>query len=109
MKASTLFITVAIFLVACSNQDSKKDQRGTTQATATSTAEILGTGATFPYPLYSKMFDEYNKQTGVKVSYQSIGSGGGIKQLMSKTVDFSASDVFLNNEQLKESTEPIVH
>lgn len=71
--------------------------------------EILGAGATFPYPLYSKMFDEYNKSTGVKVNYQSIGSGGGIKQLMSKTVDFGASDAFLSDDQMKESAAPIVH
>ena len=59
--------------------------------------ELIGAGATFPYPLYSKMFDEYNKVNHVKVNYQSIGSGGGIKQLMSKTVDFGASDAFLRN------------
>lgn len=71
--------------------------------------EILGAGATFPYPLYSKMFSEYNKTTGVQVNYQSIGSGGGIKQLMAKTVDFGASDAFLNDDQLKEAPAPIVH
>src|SRR6266853_1298525 len=71
--------------------------------------EILGAGATFPYPLYSKMFDEYNKSTGVKVNYQSIGSGGGIKQLMSKTVDFGASDAFLSDEQMKDAASPVVH
>jgi phosphate transport system substrate-binding protein len=55
------------------------------------------------------MFDEYNKSTGVKVNYQSIGSGGGIKQLMSKTVDFGASDAFLSDEQLKDAVAPVVH
>ncbi len=71
--------------------------------------EILGAGATFPYPLYSKMFDEYNKSTGIKVNYQSIGSGGGIKQLISKTVDFGASDAFLSDDQMKDAPAPIVH
>src|ERR1035438_7529374 len=71
--------------------------------------ELIGAGATFPYPLYSKMFDEYNKTTGVKVNYQSIGSGGGIKQLTSKTVDFGASDAFLSDDQLKAAPAAIVH
>ncbi len=71
--------------------------------------ELLGAGATFPYPLYSKMFSEYNKKTGVKVNYQSIGSGGGIKQLMSKTVDFGASDAFLSNEDLANMPAAVVH
>jgi phosphate transport system substrate-binding protein len=71
--------------------------------------EILGAGSTFDYPLFSKMFDTYNKSTGVKVNYQSIGSGGGIKQLLSKTVDFGASDAFLSDEQLKDAPSAIIH
>lgn len=71
--------------------------------------ELLGAGASFPYPLYSKMFSEYNKLTGVQINYQSIGSGGGIKQLMSKTVDFGASDAFLNDEDLAKMPAPVVH
>ena len=71
--------------------------------------ELLGAGATFPYPLYSKMFDEYNKEKGVKINYQSIGSGGGIKQLQNKTVDFGASDAPLNDEEMKQMPMPIVH
>ncbi|HOJ64500.1 MAG TPA: phosphate ABC transporter substrate-binding protein PstS [Spirochaetota bacterium] len=63
--------------------------------------EIIGAGATFPYPLYVKMFEEYNKLTGVKVNYQGIGSGGGIKQITAKTVDFGASDAFLSDEELE--------
>src|SRR5664280_2213230 len=74
-----------------------------------SDVELLGAGASFPYPLYSKMFSEYNIKTGVKINYQSIGSGGGIKQLMSKTVDFGASDAFLNDEDLSKMPAPIVH
>ncbi len=63
--------------------------------------EITGAGATFPAPLYAKWASEYNKSTGVKVNYQSIGSGGGIKQIDSKTVDFGASDMPLTDEVLK--------
>ena len=71
--------------------------------------ELLGAGASFPFPLYSKMFSEYNIKTGVKVNYQSIGSGGGIKQLMSKTVDFGASDAFLSDEDLSKMPATVVH
>ncbi len=65
--------------------------------------ELTGAGATFPYPLYSKMFDEYNKECGVKVNYQSIGSGGGIRQLQQMTVDFGASDGIMTDQQKKEA------
>ena len=60
--------------------------------------ELVGAGATFPAPFYSKVFDEYNKQFNVKVNYQSIGSGGGQTQLKNKTVDFGASDVVVTAE-----------
>lgn len=62
--------------------------------------EIHGAGATFPYPVYAKWADVYNKQTGVKLNYQSIGSGGGIKQIEEKTVDFGASDAPLEAKEL---------
>ena len=63
--------------------------------------EITGAGATFPAPIYAKWAADYNKATGVKVNYQSIGSGGGIKQIDSKTVDFGASDMPQTDEVLK--------
>ncbi len=70
---------------------------------------LTGAGATFPYPLYSKMFNEYNKITGVKVNYQAIGSGAGIRQLLSRTVDFGASDAYVSDAELKEFKSEIVH
>ena len=63
--------------------------------------EVTGAGATFPAPIYAKWASEYHKATGVKVNYQSIGSGGGIKQIDSKTVDFGASDMPQTDEVLK--------
>ncbi|HVY54590.1 MAG TPA: phosphate ABC transporter substrate-binding protein PstS [Thermodesulfobacteriota bacterium] len=66
-------------------------------------ATITGAGATFPYPVYSKWAYIYNKDTGVQLNYQSIGSGGGIKQIKAKTVDFGASDAPLKPEELDES------
>src|ERR1044071_8036739 len=65
--------------------------------------EMTGAGATFPYPLYSKMFNEYNKACQVKVNYQSIGSGGGIQQLKEMTVDFGASDGIMDEKQKSEA------
>ncbi len=62
--------------------------------------DITGAGATFPNPVYSKWADAYNKATGARLNYQSIGSGGGIKQIKSKTVDFGASDMPLKDEDL---------
>lgn len=71
--------------------------------------ELLGAGATFPYPLYSKMFDVYHKETGIKINYQAIGSGGGIRQLINKTVDFGGSDAILSDKDLKEAGAPVFH
>jgi len=72
--------------------------------------EIMGAGATFPYPLYSKWFDIYHNETGIKVNYQGIGSGGGIRQLQAKTVDFGGTDAFLSDEDLAEhASNPILH
>jgi phosphate transport system substrate-binding protein len=62
--------------------------------------DVTGAGATFPAPLYAKWADAYNKATGAKVNYQSVGSGAGIKQIKSKTVDFGASDMPLKDDDL---------
>ena len=62
--------------------------------------DITGAGATFPYPIYAKWADAYKKQTDTGLNYQSIGSGGGIKQIEAKTVDFGASDMPLKPEEL---------
>jgi len=69
-------------------------------AQASTAVRITGAGATFPYPVYSRWAYDYNKETGVELNYQSIGSGGGIKQIKAKTVDFGASDAPLRPEEL---------
>ncbi len=75
-----------------------------TAAVATAqAADISGAGATFPYPIYAKWADAYKKETGVGLNYQSIGSGGGIKQIKAKTVTFGASDMPLKPEELDEA------
>ena len=63
-------------------------------------AEITGAGATFPYPVYGKWAEAYKNETGIGMNYQSIGSGGGIKQITAGTVDFGASDKPLKPEEL---------
>ena len=74
---------------------------GLIAAVAAGAADITGAGATFPYPLYSKWAEAYKAKTGVGLNYQSIGSGGGIKQITAKTVDFGATDAPLTFEQLE--------
>jgi phosphate transport system substrate-binding protein len=85
---------------------------GLLAVTSLASAETLvnGAGATFPYPLYSKWFSEYAKiDPTVKFNYQSIGSGGGIKQITAQTVDFGASDKFLSDEELKAAPGKLIH
>jgi phosphate transport system substrate-binding protein len=76
---------------------------GATAVAPASAADISGAGATFPYPIYAKWADAYKKETGVGLNYQSIGSGGGIKQIKAKTVTFGASDAPLPGKELDES------
>jgi len=79
-------------------------------ATPTWAQNINAAGATFPYPIYSKWFDEYHKaHPSVQINYQSIGSGGGIRQLLDKTVDFGASDGPMADEQLQQAGFKILH
>jgi phosphate transport system substrate-binding protein len=71
---------------------------------------INGAGATFPYPIYSKWFDEYTRVDGsVRFNYQSIGSGGGIRQVTEQTVDFGATDGPMTDDQLKKAPRPLLH
>src|SRR3984957_19618029 len=72
-------------------------------STSAFAADITGAGATFPYPIYSKWADAYKKQTGNGMNYQSIGSGGGIKQIEAKTVTFGATDAPLKGEELEKN------
>src|SRR5215471_4687758 len=77
---------------------------------AAQTVQINGAGATFPYPIYSKWFAEYNKvHPEVAINYQSIGSGGGIRQLTNQTVFFGASDGPMTSEQLQGAPGKILH
>lgn len=71
--------------------------------------DLNGAGATFPFPIYDKWFKEYAQKTGVKINYQPIGSGGGVRQFIEGTVDFGASDAPMTDEELSKLKRPAVH
>ena len=71
--------------------------------------ELNGAGSSFDYPLFTKMFADYNTATGIKVNYQSVGSGAGISQLTAKTVDFGATDAPMNGKQDSALSAPAIH
>jgi phosphate transport system substrate-binding protein len=78
-------------------------------AVAPAHAQLTGAGATFPYPIYSKWFSDYATKTGVQINYQSIGSGGGIRQLTEGTVDFGASDAPMSDAEQAKLKTPVLH
>ncbi len=86
-------LALAAAALACGRGDS--DGTGTSRGVA-----LTGAGATFPYPLYSRWFSDYATETGIRINYQSIGSGGGIRQISEGTVDFGASDGPMSDEEL---------
>ncbi|MFL5559774.1 MAG: phosphate ABC transporter substrate-binding protein PstS [Gemmatimonadaceae bacterium] len=107
----TIRITALILLAAACGKE-RADNPGTASSTPSTngSVDLTGAGATFPYPIYSKWFSDYAQKTGVKINYQSIGSGGGIRQLSEQTVDFGASDSPMSNEELaKAKGGPVLH
>src|SRR3984893_2243053 len=98
MRMVKIFSVLAVLLVL------------STVAVAEGQVLLNAAGATFPYPIYSKWFDQYHQaHPNVQINYQSIGSGGGISHLLDKTVDFGASDGPMSDEQLKQASVPILH
>lgn len=103
----TLAGAALISSLACGGGDRSDD---TTVAASRGGVALTGAGATFPQPIYSKWFSDYAAQTGVRINYQSIGSGGGIRQLSERTVDFGASDAPMTDEEMSKATGgPILH
>ncbi len=90
----------ALILAAAACTSSEEDDTAATSASRSGSVDLTGAGATFPYPLYSKWFSDYATATGVRINYQSIGSGGGIRQLSEGTVDFGATDGPMTDEEL---------
>src|SRR5437763_15892113 len=114
----TIFVLAALAVATACGDSSKgagsKDSSaagGSAPAKATgSGADLTGAGSTFAYPLYSKWTDAYAAKSGVKINYQSIGSGGGIRQLSEQTVDFGASDAPMSDAELaKAKGGPVLH
>src|SRR5258707_5076902 len=110
-------LAVATLLCACGGGQTPPVAQGSPESSGTGAAaaggeagQINGAGATFPNPIYSKWFSEYAKSLpDVRINYQPIGSGGGIRQLTAQTVFFGATDGPMTDEQLKSAPGPIVH
>lgn len=99
MKKILLFSIVALLFISCGGSSSKKSE----------SVKLSGAGATFPAPFYTIVFKEYTKISGNDVTYGGIGSGGGIRSLQDKTVDFGATDVFLSDKELAEMGADVIH
>jgi phosphate transport system substrate-binding protein len=107
-RTLTTLGALAILSSACGGDANRA--AGSAPAAGTAVGQINGAGATFPYPIYSKWFDEYRKlHPDVSINYQSIGSGGGIRQITNETVAFGATDGPMTDEQLKAAPGPILH
>jgi phosphate transport system substrate-binding protein len=110
MSRATLLCLSSIALIACGRSDRSPagDRKGAGSATVGSAA-LTGAGATFPAPIYTKWFDAYARETGVRINYQSIGSGGGIRQFTEGTVDFGATDAPMTDEQVAAVKGNVLH
>jgi phosphate transport system substrate-binding protein len=108
-RFALLALTVAAFTTAACGGNTSQPSSGAPAPTG-QRLEITGAGATFPNPIYSKWFSEYNKlHPEIEINYQSIGSGGGIRQVIAETVFFGATDGPMTDEQLKMAPGPIIH
>jgi phosphate transport system substrate-binding protein len=108
-RIAGVFATL-LLLAACGGTSSPEREQGAQAPSPSGGLQINGAGATFPNPLYSKWFAEYERlHPEVRINYQSIGSGGGIRQLSSQTVFFGASDAPMTEEQTKGAPGPILH
>lgn len=110
----TLAVAGLISVAACAGGDSKNaSDSGAASApptTASGGIDLTGAGATFPYPIYSRWISDYLAKTGIKINYQQIGSGGGIRQLQEGTVDFGGSDAPMTDDEMaKARGGPILH
>jgi len=104
---SIVALALGLAFTSCGSPTASSDS---TKAAPARQILINGAGATFPYPMYSKWFDEYHRKfPNIQINYQSIGSGGGIRQILEGTVDFGASDGPMTDEQLKQAKTKILH
>jgi phosphate transport system substrate-binding protein len=101
-------LALAALVVACSSGETGDKPTDAARAPAAGAA-LTGAGATFPNPIYTKWFDAYARETGVRINYQSIGSGGGIRQFTEGTVDFGASDGPMTDDQIAAVRGDVLH
>src|SRR5512132_761014 len=114
MTAPTRSFVLALGLaaIACSPKEAARPGAGDSSAAAPAAAAsgaLTGAGATFPNPIYTKWFDAYARETGVRINYQSIGSGGGIRQFTEGTVDFGATDGPMTDQQIAAVQGKVLH
>ncbi|MEO8295300.1 MAG: phosphate ABC transporter substrate-binding protein PstS [Gemmatimonadota bacterium] len=109
--ALSSIVLFTLSIVACGGPGSEKKSLPGDSASATSgnVTALTGAGATFPNPIYAKWFDTYAQKTGVRINYQSIGSGGGIRQFTEGTVDFGATDGPMTDQQIAQANTNVVH
>jgi phosphate transport system substrate-binding protein len=102
LVAAAFAASLAITLGACGGErgGAEAASDGARASGGDLVVDLIGAGATFPFPLYARWFNQYADETGVRINYQSIGSGGGIRQLLAGTVDFGATDVPMSDEEL---------
>src|SRR5277367_1843603 len=112
-KSQHLLLASALMFVlsfaSCNSGGASGGGSDSTSASSSSGDALIGAGSSFDNPLFSKMFSEYNKINGLKVNYQSVGSGAGISQLTNKTVDYGASDAPMNGKQDSAVSAPVLH
>lgn len=109
--ARLLFAALLLGMPACQAKEASTGDSSLKQASAppSTRVDLTGAGATFPYPLYSRWFNDYAQRTNVRINYQSIGSGGGIRQVLEHTVDFGATDVPMTEAELTDAGNRIEH
>jgi phosphate transport system substrate-binding protein len=103
-----VLLAVAVALVGCGGTAEQEEEEEPTQPAD----ELYGAGASFPYPLYTSWIDAYYDESGIQVSYEAIGSGGGVSAIIAQTVDFAGSDAIMNDEDIAAAEAaggPILH
>jgi len=100
MKKLLFLLTIAVLAMSCGNSTSQREGKG---------VQLVAAGATFPMPFYNLAFKKYGELTGSSVTYGGIGSGGGIRSLQDRVVDFGASDAYLSDEEMAEMGADVIH
>jgi phosphate transport system substrate-binding protein len=110
MPARLPLAVAAVLLVACgARETSATTDTASARAAEATRVDLTGAGATFPYPLYARWFNEYSQRSNVRINYHSVGSGEGIRRLLDGAVDFGATESPMSEEELARAPAPIIH